>query len=425
MRTPPRRVTAIGLAALLLWMPDAAVAGSARTVETRPAETLPAETLHDAIASAWARLPQRALFEARANLAAARHDSGSAFFPDAPFADGEYDDDRLGSNDNYRTTRLELGTPLWLPGEGTATERAASAQGSAAVAESAAAHLAVAAQVLALALRAQLAADDRAVAMRRLASDAALARSAAQRFHVGEGSESDSLAADAARSGDVVSLSDAEATLGAAVVALATATGVEDIPRLQAGPAGASLGVAMTAASIERHPRIVAARQAVAAAEAKARLVRLQDRADPDIGLQVTNDKQPGSPWDTRAGLVLHVPFASAARNAPRRAQAAEAVTSAEVQLALARRAVASALREAAIGEAAAERSSAAAGRAAAALSRRGREIRQAWQLGEMPLIELVRAEAAAFDAQLSRDRALTQRDAARLRLVLAAGQIP
>ena len=99
--------------------------------------------------------------------------------------------------------------------------------------------------------------------------------------------------------------------------------------------------------AIERHPRIVAERQAVAAAEARERLVRLQDRADPELGLQVTNDKQPGSPWDTRLGVTFRVPFASAARNAPLRASAAQKVTRAMVRLTLARREVAASLAEA------------------------------------------------------------------------------
>ncbi len=411
IRQPPCHAAVCFAAASLLWIAPAAGA---------------AESLHDAIAAAWARMPQQALFAARENTAAARYQAGGAAFPDAPFADGEYDDDRLGSNDEYRTTRIELGTPLWLPGEGTATQGAAAAEKTAVAGARDSAHLAVASRVLELAVQAQLALDSRTVAQRRLAADTALARYAAERFHVGEGSRSNSLAAEAEADSDAVSLSDAEARLGSAVVALAAITGSESVPALTmdrqvalAGRRGAMIK------AIEQNPRIVAAQQAVAAAEAKARLVRLQNRADPDIGLQLTNDKQPGSPWDTRAGMVLHVPFPSYARNAPRRAEAAEEVTRAEVQLALARRAVGAALRDAAIAEAAAERSNAAASRAADALALRRGEIRRAWLVGEMPLIELVRAQAAAFDAELARARTRTEAEAGRIQLMLAMGQIP
>ena len=396
--------------------------------------TTAAETLHDAIEEAWARLPQRAETKAASDLAAAKFRSGAALFPDAPYSEGEYDDDRAGSNDNYHTTRVGVGTPLWLPGEGTATQRAASAEGRAALAGDAAAHLALAQQVLDLATRAWLAKVSRDVAQARLRSDQALSAGAADRFRVGEGAQSDALAADAAAQTDALDLNDADASLSAALLALSSLTGRAALPVLtvdRTQRADALVGndadaiVGDDANAIERHPRIVAERQAVAAAEARERLVRLQDRADPELGLQVTNDKQPGSPWDTRLGVTFRVPFASAARNAPLRAAAAQEVTRAMVRLTLARREVAASLAEATLRQAAAERATLAADRAADDLQRRRQQIDRAWRVGEVPLIEAVRANAAAFEAELARDRARTQRDAAIQRLTLATGRLP
>ncbi len=404
--------------------------------------TTAAETLHDAIEEAWARLPQRAETKAASDLAAAKFRSGAALFPDAPYSEGEYDDDRAGSNDNYHTTRVGVGTPLWLPGEGTATQRAASAEGRAALAGDAAAHLALAQQVLDLATRAWLAKVSRDVAQARLRSDQALSAGAADRFRVGEGAQSDALAADAAAQTDALDLNDADASLSAALLALSSLTGRAALPvltvdrtqradALVGNDADALVGndadaiVGDDANAIERHPRIVAERQAVAAAEARERLVRLQDRADPELGLQVTNDKQPGSPWDTRLGVTFRVPFASAARNAPLRAAAAQEVTRAMVRLTLARREVAASLAEATLRQAAAERATLAADRAADDLQRRRQQIDRAWRVGEVPLIEAVRANAAAFEAELARDRARTQRDAAIQRLTLATGRLP
>lgn len=388
--------------------------------------TTAAETLHDAIEEAWARLPQRAETKAASDLAAAKFRSGAALFPDAPYSEGEYDDDRAGSNDNYHTTRVGVGTPLWLPGEGTATQRAASAEGRAALAGGVAAHLALAQQVLDLVTRAWLAKVSRDVAQARLRSDQALSAGAADRFRVGEGAQSDALAADAAAQTDALDLNDADASLSAALLALSSLTGRVALPVLTVDRTQrADAIVGNDADAIERHPRIVAERQAVAAAEARERLVRLQDRADPELGLQVTNDKQPGSPWDTRLGVTFRVPFASAARNAPLRAAAAQEVTRAMVRLTLARREVAASLAEATLRKAAAERATLAADRAADDLQRRRQQIDRAWRVGEVPLIEAVRANAAAFEAELARDRARTQRDAAIQRLTLATGRLP
>ena len=155
-------------------------------------------TFPGAVSAAWERYPERDNMRAASEMAAARVREGSATFPNAPFADGEYDDDRLGSNYTYRTTRVELGTPVWLPGEGTATVRVGASQGAAVMAEQNAAHLALARQVLGLSLEASLATDRQESARSRLATDRAVAGALRERFRVGENSHSDSLAADPA-----------------------------------------------------------------------------------------------------------------------------------------------------------------------------------------------------------------------------------
>ncbi len=66
-----------------------------------------------------------------------------------------------------------------------------------------------------------------------------------------------------------------------------------------------------------------------------------------------------------------------------------------------------------------------AAGRAAGEQERRRGMIERAWRLGEMPLIEVVRANALAFDARLAQTKSRTALDAARLRIGLANGLLP
>jgi len=50
-------------------------------------------SLHQAIADAWARLPQRNNFAAQQNVAAANYLAGSTFFPRAPTATGSFIND--------------------------------------------------------------------------------------------------------------------------------------------------------------------------------------------------------------------------------------------------------------------------------------------------------------------------------------------
>ena len=414
MSVPPLALTAVLLiAAPVLARPLVAAPSSHDT------------SFHDAVAAAWARLPQRRALAARQGVAAAQFAAGGALFPNAPYATGTYINDKiLGSNENYITTQGELGTPVWLPGEGTATQNAASADAATVAADADATHLALAVQVLGLAVQAAFAANERDVAQRRLATAEALAADLVHRFHVGESSESDALAADAEAAGDRVTLSAADAQLASAVAALAVVTGRDTVPRLAAPAPRGVLGTGLAAAPAT-HPRIVAAERAVAAAQAKARLTRIENRDSPTVGVTGINEKQYGSPWDTRFGVVFRFPFATEARNAPLRAAAEAAVTQAEVQLVLAQREVLAAIRQAAAVLAGAERGSAAASRAADELDKRRGQVERAWRVGEMPLIEVVRANALAFDADLSRDKTRTELDAARQRLRLAEGLLP
>jgi hypothetical protein len=73
----------------------------------------------------------------------------------------------------------------------------------------------------------------------------------------------------------------------------------------------------------------------------------------------------------------------------------------------------------------AAQRSQEAAARAAASLDLRRGKIERAWRAGEMPLVEVIRANAMAFDADLARDKAGTDLAASRLRARLAQGLLP
>lgn len=377
------------------------------------------QSLHDAVAAAWERLPQRRDFIAQQASASARYAAGGAFVPNAPTANGTYVNDKIaGSNYNYITSQVGLSTPVWLPGEGSATQKLAQADAASITAATEAAHLAVAVQVLDLASQAVLASNARDVAARRLAANQALQADLVRRFQVGESSQSDALAAGAEAASANMTLQTAEAQLTVARLALAAITGVDTVPQLDG--AGVSAGDPVAA-----HPRIVAAEQAVASAQANARLVRIGDRDDPEIGVQGVNEKQPGAKWDTRFGVQVTFHFATEARNAPRRAAAEQAVTQAEVELALARREVILAARqtEAVIGGA--ERASQSAIRAATELEKRRGQIERAWRAGEMPLIEVVRANALAFDASYAREKAATELVTARQRLRLAEGILP
>ncbi len=380
--------------------------------------------MHEAVAIAWSRFPQRDVLAARQNQAAAGYVVGGALTPNAPSATGSHVNDRLaGSNYGYVTSQVELSTPLWLPGEGTATQRRAAADSLVVTADVEAAHLQLARDVLEVVVNATLAANGRDVAARRLATNRALAADLSHRFAAGESSDSDALAAQADASSAEVALSAAELQLRSAEAALAMLVGTEQVPVLDLAPAARAPGP--VEAMLAAHPRLIAASRQVEAAEANLRLVGIQNRDDPEIGVQGINEKQPGTRWDTRFGVTFRFHFATEARNAPLRAAAEAQLTQARVSQELARRDVLLGLRQAELELDGSRRGRAAAERAYADLEKRRGQIERAWRLGEMPFIELTRANAMALDAGLARDKARTSLSAAAIRLDLAQGRLP
>ncbi|MGI4955767.1 MAG: TolC family protein, partial [Janthinobacterium lividum] len=335
---------------------------------------------------------------------------------------GSYVNDALGSNQRYLTYQAEVSTPVWLPGQGRATVAAGQAEVSSLDAEGEALHLSLARQVLDAASQAALAENARTAAGRRLQAAQVLAADLNRRFRVGEAAQSDALAADADVANAAVTLADAAAQLAAAQATLAALTGSTSVPSLSGG----AVAVPGLDALRQVHPRLVAARRLVDAAQSSLRLTRLDTRDSPEIGVQGIHEKQgAATPYNTRFGVVVRFPFATQARNAPRIAAAEAQVTAAEVQQVQAERQVLAELQSAQGALEAARQGSAAATRAAGSLTIRRGQIERAWRAGEMPLIEVLRANAVAFDAELVRDKSRTVLQASQQRLQIAAGLLP
>ena len=242
-----------------------------------------------------------------------------------------------------------------------------------------------------------------------------------RRFRIGESAEADALVAAADASSARVELASAEAQYASAQAALAAVTGSDAVPTLQ--PIAAA---GFATPDPNSHPRVVAARKAVDATRSGVSLAELQNRDSPTVGIQGIHEKQgAGQPYDTRFGLVVHVPFATEARNAPLRAAAQATLTGAEAQLDLALRQVVAERRQAEAILTGARRSSEAAARAATALATRRGKIERAWRAGEMPLLEVVRANAVTFDAERARDKARTNLGVAQQRARIVQGLLP
>lgn len=132
-----------------------------------------------------------------------------------------------------------------------------------------------------------------------------------------------------------------------------------------------------------------------------------------------------GERYDTIMGVSVRIPFSVDAVNAPKRAEAMSEVVRAEAEQANVARTVESDIQQARLAHQAATERLAIARDRAAALKARLSNVERARRAGEISLVEYVRAQEAAFEADLARATAEVQVGAARARLNQSLGVLP
>lgn len=378
-----------------------------------------AATLADAVEAAWLLSPEvRPLASLRATQEA-RRDAAGRLFPLSPYAQGDAASDRFLTNQGFASYGFEVGTPVWLPGEGRAAARQAEAGIGELQARLAELRLAVAGLVRDSAGQVEDAALAGPPLERRAAAARQLAAITEQRAQRGESPAADALLARSEAVSAESTLRDQRAALAQAAARFSIVTG------LAAAPSLASDRVPPPR-PVPDHPRLLAARRAVETAQAALRLVEATPRDSPTVALQGRHELNTyRDRFDTRVGVVLRLPLATESRNRPRIAAAQAEVSRAAGQLALLERDLAIEQRQARLALEAARERRLLAEEGFRALDRRRAQLDQAYTAGEMPLVEVIRARVAAFDADLGRARARAGQDRARAFLNQALGVMP
>lgn len=357
---------------------------------------------------------------ARRSLAEAKQRAASGFLPGAPTISGAYVTDQAIRNRNARDAEISLSTPIWLPGEGTASVRAANADISRVDAEAARQRLEVAGQVReALAAVAVAEADQRA-ASARLRDSRALEADLARRVRGRDVAEAELLVASADRIEAETALSERTASLEAVREDYRTLTGLE--------PETAALNerAAPTADARSADPRLAEARRSLDAAQANRELAKIQSRDSPQVALVGRRTRDiGGNVYDNSVGIQVSIPFATDARNDPRRAAAEVEYGDALATLAKLERDLGGSERRARIELASAEQTRELGIKRAAVFERQRALFERSYAGGETSLADLIRARTLAFQAEDARDRADIGARQARSRLNQALGMMP
>lgn len=385
-------------------------------------------SFRDAVTAAWAVDPVRTELTTNGQSADARADAAKSWFPGGPVVSAQYFDDHfIGTNIGYTTYEGTVSVPLWLPGQGTATQRVARAESATIQEKLNVEHMAVAVRVLE-------ATGARVIAQRRLTVALSLVQ-AMQRVaaavgraeHQGEATAADRQAAEAelaAARGETGLAREQVETTGAALDTLLGRPGLPDIltydDRLLA-----RTRLDTPQAVEDNDPRVRAAARDVAAAREAVRLARASFMPNPEIGVGAIHEGSYGSPWDNRVGVQISVPLPSEARNVPMMAEARNRLAAAGSQEVQARRMVRVELAQVRARLDAARTTLEGTRTSATALNRRADEMEHSWQVGETALIEALRARLAAYNAILALNSAEIGWHAAILRAAIATGMTP
>lgn len=379
-----------------------------------------AVTLSDAVEAAIARAPDVAPILADRATQQTRRDAAARLFPGAPYVQADAATDRFTNRRGFNSFAAEIGTPIWLPGEG----RAAGRQAGAGVVEAEArlAELRLAAAGL---VRDAVSLLDEAVLAlppqeRRSAAARQLAFLTDQRAARGESPASDSL------------LARSEALLAEAAVLDQQSQGAQAMARytgitgLAAAPSLATDRAPPPGPVPPEHPRLIAAQRGVETARAYLDFTRQSLRDSPVVAFQGRREQSlDREGYDNQLGLVFRVPLASEGRNAPRLAAAQAELTRAEARLVGLARELDIEAQQARLAMESAVTQRRLADAAFRALDTRRGQIERAYAAGEIQLAELVRARVSAFDADLRRARALAGQYRAAARLNQALGAMP
>lgn len=234
--------------------------------------------MREALESAWSKSAEIAALEARRAEIIARRRAARRLTPSPPSLGIGHLNDYATGDDGYREYDVELGTPLWLPGEGTASRALADKELTRLQAQLALARLSVAGEVRDAYWSVRLGEESVDLARRRLQAARTLQADVDRQVAAGQVALADLLLARGETLEAQSILSEQEAALTEARLAFQALTGTPS-PAAFAEPEPADR-------SIEQQPRLVALRTTVDVAEATTRLIRIQDRDSPEVALR-------------------------------------------------------------------------------------------------------------------------------------------
>ncbi|AZG75827.1 TolC family protein [Methylocystis rosea] len=367
--------------------------------------------------------------EAQFRAISARYATVNSLTPGSPYVAGYQRNAAAGNLRNYNETEVEVGMPLWLPGQRDALAGTVNT-GLFEVEERLALRRLEVAGVLRDAWwNAQRAAREVSVARNRVATARDIGSDMTRRVELGDAAQTDALLAKNETLAAETELAQSEGAVKVAQVTYMALTG-------GAPPSGALESV-RPAIDIEEHPSLRAPRAALARARAQAELVDATPIDNPEIGIfgrQEHNDQYSTDPSQqisdqrtdaTTVGVRLRIAIPTAGRNEPRRAEALAEMDRATAEYERAKRVVLAEIKAARESLAAARRAATFANARLVVANDQFELSRKAFKLGELSAFDLYRVRQIQLEAQRMEANAEINVGVAISRLNQAQGYAP
>lgn len=375
------------------------------------------QTLQQVFEKAWSLAPQARVVEARRGEAEASRLQAGSLLADAPRISIGQRSDRWNDDRGKREEEIGLSLPLWLPAQKSARSALADADLAEQKEATAATRLLVAGELRQALWNLLLARQEASLAEQRLKLLRALEADVARRVKVGELARTDLLLASQESAAAQGTQLDAEARVLRAAQRYRVLTGSEALPgdpheALREPPAP--------------HPRLAAAQAGSTQARAGLQLAQTSTRDAPSLGVQMRRERDVyGAAQRDSVGFTFTLPLATEARNAPQIARANTALIDAESRLQRLQAEIEAEQQEATHWLATSRQALQLAEAREQAASERLLLLKRSFTLGEAPLPELLRAQAAASEAGLELARAKVRLSAAHAALNQARGITP
>lgn len=378
-----------------------------------------AASLRTALDKAWENSPQAQILEARRAESDAQTVAANSLLPGAPAVILGHRGDQLNSNAGKREWEAGIAMPIWLPGQRDARQRQAQVGKDGLEANIRALRLKLAGELREAIWQVRQAQaqtrldEERALTAKKLAEDVA------RRVRAGELARTDlNLAQNEWRTAQAAVLHSRNRQLQAQQ-AYATLTGMTALP-------DDISEIAQPKPLPDDHPVLEEARQDIEAAQAQVRVAMNSRRDSPEVELSTRRERgNLNDPYASTVAISLRLPLSTDARNLPRSSAAQTALTGAHSGYARVRLTLEYLKQQAEQALQAADQVLDLARQQRAAARENLDLIQKSFNLGESDLFTLLRARAAAFEAEQAYNQQEIAQALARARLNQAQGVLP